>query len=101
MPNVSFTERMEELVQKQIKSGAYANVSEVVRAGLRMLMEKDQARFVQHRWAYLNELDDAVASIDKGATYVGDDVFAWMDKWGTKHEAPLAKAGFYNEQAKK
>jgi antitoxin ParD1/3/4 len=44
MPNVSFTGPMEEYIQRQLKTGAYANVSEVVRAGMRLLMEKDAAR---------------------------------------------------------
>ena len=35
---------MESYVQGQIKLGAYANVSEVVRAGIRLLMERDGAR---------------------------------------------------------
>ena len=35
---------MESYVQGQIKPGAYANVSEVVRAGIRLLMERDGAR---------------------------------------------------------
>ena len=44
MPNVHLTEPMQKYVQAQIESGAYANLSEVVRAGVRMLMEKDGAR---------------------------------------------------------
>ena len=35
---------MQEYVRGQIASGAYANLSEVVRAGIRLLMEKDGAR---------------------------------------------------------
>lgn len=44
MPNVHLTEQMRAYVDGQIHSGAYANVSEVVRAGVRMLMERDGAR---------------------------------------------------------
>ena len=33
MPNVHLTQPMESYVQRQIRSGAYANLSEVVRAG--------------------------------------------------------------------
>ena len=44
MPNVHLTQQMESYVQGQIKLGAYANVSEVVRAGIRLLMERDGAR---------------------------------------------------------
>ena len=44
MPNVHLTRQMEDYVESQIASGAYANVSEVVRAGMRALMEQDGAR---------------------------------------------------------
>jgi antitoxin ParD1/3/4 len=38
MPNIHLTEPMQKYVQTQIESGAYANVSEVVRAGNRLVM---------------------------------------------------------------
>ena len=44
MPNVHLTQPMEAYVRGQIKLGAYANLSEVVRAGIRLLMERDGAR---------------------------------------------------------
>ena len=36
MPNVHLTDPMRAYVQSQIDSGAYANLSEVVRAGIRL-----------------------------------------------------------------
>lgn len=44
MPNIHLTAPMQEYVRGQLASGAYANLSEVVRAGIRLLMEKDGAR---------------------------------------------------------
>ena len=44
MPNIQLTEQMEDYIQRQISSGSYANLSEVVRAGMRLLMERDNAR---------------------------------------------------------
>lgn len=44
MPNIHLTGPMQDYVQGQIARGAYANLSEVVRAGLRLLMEKDGER---------------------------------------------------------
>lgn len=44
MPIVNFSKQMRAYVDSQIHSGAYADVSEVVRAGIRMLMERDGAR---------------------------------------------------------
>lgn len=43
MPNVHLTEQMETYIRDQIKSGSFANLSEVVRAGMRLLMERDNA----------------------------------------------------------
>jgi antitoxin ParD1/3/4 len=43
MPNISLPEAMQEYAERQVKSGIYANLSEVVRAGLRKLMDEDGA----------------------------------------------------------
>ena len=64
MPNVHLTEPMEAYVKGQIKSGAYANLSEVVRAGIRMLMERDGAR---QFYALKADLEHAVHEAETGA----------------------------------
>ncbi len=43
MPNVHLTEAIQEYAEHQLSSGAYANLSEVVRAGMRLLMQQDGA----------------------------------------------------------
>lgn len=63
MPNVHLTASMQANVQGQIKSGSYANVSEVVRAGIRMLMERDGAR---QFYALKAELEAAVREAEAG-----------------------------------
>ena len=63
MPNIHLTDAMQDYAQGQIKSGAYANLSEVVRAGLRLLMEKDGAR---QFYALKSELEEAVAAAEGG-----------------------------------
>ena len=63
MPNVHLTKPMQEYAEAQIKSGAYANLSEIVRAGMRTLMEKDRARAFL---ALKAELDEAVAEAELG-----------------------------------
>jgi antitoxin ParD1/3/4 len=63
MPNVHLTIPMQDYAERQIRSGAYANLSEVVRAGMRTLMEKDRAR------AFLvlkAELAEAIAEAERG-----------------------------------
>jgi antitoxin ParD1/3/4 len=64
MPNVHLTKPMQKYVQAQIGSGAYANLSEVVRAGLRLLMEKDGAR---QFYALKAELKAAAGAAKAGA----------------------------------
>lgn len=44
MPNVHLTKPMQEFAEAQIESGAYANLSEIVRAGMRLLMNRHRAR---------------------------------------------------------
>ena len=63
MPNIHLTRQMESYVQGQIKSGAYANLSEVVRAGIRLLMERDGARQFH---ALKAELEEAVREAEAG-----------------------------------
>ena len=63
MPNVYLTEQMESYVHGQIRSGAYANLSEVVRAGIRLLMERDGAR---QFYTLKAELEEAVREAEAG-----------------------------------
>ena len=63
MPNVYLTQAMEAYVQNQIKSGAYANLSEVVRAGIRLLMERDGAR---QFYALKADLEEAMREVEAG-----------------------------------
>lgn len=63
MPNIHLTEPMQKYVQAQIESGAYANLSEVVRAGIRVLMEKDGAR---QFYALKADLERAAAMAEEG-----------------------------------
>ena len=63
MPNVHLTAPMQDYAQSQIKSGAYANLSEVVRAGLRLLMEKEGARQFYH---LRGELEEALQEAEQG-----------------------------------
>lgn len=41
--NIALTPVLEGYIREQVASGHYSNASEVVRAGLRLLMERDQA----------------------------------------------------------
>jgi antitoxin ParD1/3/4 len=43
MPNISLPEAMQDYADRQVEAGVYANLSEVMRAGLRKLMDEDGA----------------------------------------------------------
>jgi antitoxin ParD1/3/4 len=63
MPNIHLTKPMQEFAEAQIEAGAYANLSEIVRAGMRTLMERDRARAF---YALKAELEEAWAEVERG-----------------------------------
>ena len=64
VPKIYLTEQMQNYVQLQIKSGTYASLSEVVHAGIRLLMEKDGAR---QFYALRANLEQATVEAEAGA----------------------------------
>lgn len=70
MPNVQLTEAMQGYAERQVKVGVYANVSEVVRAGMRKLMEDDGAAAF---YALKKDMEDRMASPE--ATVDWDELF--------------------------
>ena len=58
MANVNLGERFETFIQDQIREGRYQNVSEVVRAGLRLL-EDQEAHRKQHLERIKAEINSA------------------------------------------
>ncbi len=69
MPNVHLTKQMEHYILGQIRSGSYANLSEVVRAGMRLLMERDNAR---QFYALKTDLEEALREAEAGGFEVFD-----------------------------
>ena len=64
MPNVHLTGPMEAYVRDRIESGAYADMSDAVRAGIRLLMERDGAR---QFYALKADLEHAMRDAETGA----------------------------------
>ncbi|MDO5658615.1 MAG: type II toxin-antitoxin system ParD family antitoxin [Paracoccus sp. (in: a-proteobacteria)] len=58
VPDIHLTEPVRDYVEGQIRSGIYANFSEVVRAGIRLLIEKSGAR---QFYAMKAEFEEAAA----------------------------------------
>jgi antitoxin ParD1/3/4 len=80
MPNVSFGPHFDSFVQEQVESGRYNNVSEVVRAGLRLLEDQEgpKARTARLRREINDAFDDPSESIP------AEDV---LDRLTARHEA--------------
>lgn len=71
MPNVHLTKQMQDYAQAQIESGAYANLSEIVREGMRTLMDRDGARAF---FALKTEVEKGIAEAEAGDHEVFDPV---------------------------
>ncbi|TIX91740.1 type II toxin-antitoxin system ParD family antitoxin [Rhizobium sp. P44RR-XXIV] len=87
MASFALNEHYEKFIKKQLQSGRYNNASEVVRAGLRLLEDQEEAR---ERW--LNQeipgrYAELKADPSKGVSL--DDAFARLE---AEHQAQLAKA---------
>jgi len=73
MPNIHLTHPMQEYVQGQIASGVYANLSEVVRAGIRLLMEKgNEHRLNTTQAARRKRAADGLRAMMRGGPAVSD-----------------------------
>ncbi len=53
--------------------------------------------YMKNRIHYLEELNEAVASIDTEPTYPAEEVFTWMKTWGTDDEKSLEKSGLQSQ----
>jgi antitoxin ParD1/3/4 len=63
--NVSLTSELEQFVARKVGSGRYTSASEVVRAALRLLEERDEERSAQMA-AFNQELGQRLESLDRG-----------------------------------
>ena len=84
--NVSLTPELEQFVQSRVASGRYQTASEVVREGLRLLEEREQACETA-----LNELRAkirrGVEQADRGELLDGDTVFEEIKQLSARRRA--------------
>jgi len=55
-------------------------------------------QYLDDKIAYLQDLNEAVASIDTHATPPAEEVFSWMRTWGTEEEKSLEESGLLGNQ---
>jgi antitoxin ParD1/3/4 len=72
--NVSLTPELERFARECVAEGRYNNVSEVVRAALRLLQEWEQ-----QRTQFTAMLDEAAAEADRDGTFTVEEVLAELD----------------------
>lgn len=83
MPNVSLGQTLEDFIEAQVRDGRFQNASEVVRAGLRLLQERE-LEFAE-RTARLAQGVHA-AFEEPGADIPAEDAF---DRLELRYEADL------------
>lgn len=76
----------EAMIQRLLESGRYANASEVVRAGLRLLEEREEERARQMA-AFWTKIDEGLASVKDGRTIPAEEVFARLEKLMDERQA--------------
>ena len=75
--NVNLTAELERFVRDRVESGKYNNQSEVVREGLRLLMDREDATAAS--LAYLKgALKDGLSDFEEGRVHDGPEVFKEM-----------------------
>lgn len=75
--NISMASEFEKFVDEKVESGDYSSASEVIRAGLRLLKERDaehQARLEALR----RDVGDGIAQLTRGDGKAGDEVFVQL-----------------------
>ncbi|MDM0022751.1 type II toxin-antitoxin system ParD family antitoxin [Variovorax saccharolyticus] len=83
--SVALSPHFESFIREQVEAGRYNNVSEVVRAGLRLLEDQERLNDLK-----LAELKNAItAGLDSGAGEDAEKVFTRLE---TKYKAK-ARAG--------
>ena len=90
--NISLTPELEEIVNKKVKTGMYHSASEVIREGLRLLIEQDEVK--QYRLNQLRkEVDIGIEQIERGqyTDYDANNLQPLMDEIKSAGRKRLAK----------
>lgn len=84
--NVHLTPELERFAKTCVAGGRFNNVSEVVRAGLRMLQEAEERRL-----AFVRTLDEARAEAERDGWATAEEALAEMDAIIEAAEAKAAR----------
>jgi len=84
--NVSLTPELEQFVQSRVASGRYQTASEVVREGLRLLEEREQARETALK-ELRAKIRRGIEQADRGELLDGDTVFEEIKQLSVRRRA--------------
>ena len=84
--NVSLTPELEQFVHSRVASGRYQTASEVVREGLRLLVEREETREAA-REELLTKLRRGIAQAERGELLDGDAVFEEIRQLSARRRA--------------
>lgn len=77
--NISLTPELEQFVQSRVKSGYFQTTSEVMRAGLRLLIEQEQLR--ELRIGELRkQVREGLDELDQGKGISAEEAHAELDR---------------------
>lgn len=76
--NVTLPSELEQLVTARVQSGRYSSVSEVIRAALVLLEEREQCD-ERRRQELRHSIAEGLAQLDHGEGIPGEQVFAELD----------------------
>lgn len=86
--NVHLTPELERFARGCVEGGRYNNVSEVVRAALRLLEEAEARRI-----AFQRMLDEVRAEVERDGTFTIEEVAAEVDAIIDEEERVAERAG--------
>jgi antitoxin ParD1/3/4 len=72
--NVSLTEELERFIGRLVESGRYRSASEVVRAAVRLLEEREQEREMKLE-SLRKAVGEGLSELDRGESVPGDQAF--------------------------
>lgn len=82
--NVILTPELETFIMSKMSTGLYSSQSEVVREGLRLLMERDRA--VEYRMNQLRtDIAKGLEQARRGELIAGEEVFAKLRQKSRDH----------------
>ena len=84
--NVSLTPELKQFVESCVASGRYRNAGEVIREGLRLLGEREQAREAA-REELRTKLGRGIEQADRGELIDGDAVFEEIRQLSARRRA--------------